>query len=458
MGKGNLSAPISRLFVDISYTQTQTGNIGVTRTVRRLLEEFQLATQVTGLQCQPVAIHSSGFRELAPPAALLAGTPSMASGGKTASMLRWITGGRIRRLALASLPLPLLQAAWRLYSRWTFDALSRHAPPVAFKPGDVLFMGDASWHYEAWHAMQRARQQGCRVVLMVHDLIPLRHPEYGAPLVSMVFEKWLARMLSGVDAVICNSQATEGDLKNYAASVGLSLPPTGHFRLGCDLVRQPGVQAIRPVVAHFLGKPGVSFAAIGSFEPRKNYAWLLQVFEGLWGKGHNVRLLIAGRPTADGRALVEKMKQHPEQGRRLLTVFDASDQELDHVYAHARALLFPSLAEGFGLPLVEARTRGCLVIASDLPVFRELADEGVSLCVENTIGNMDALVMAHAEVAFRTKVTPMPAFTWKDSAQQCLQVMSGLLTDLPSSRGPSQASLSKSWPTPAPDRHELLSN
>lgn len=442
MGAGNLSAPFNRLFVDISYTRTQTGSIGVTRTVRSLLSEFQQATPLTGLQCQPVAIHSGGFRELTLPAvAPLAVTPPKATGGTAARMLRWITGGRVRRLALASLPLAVLHAAWRLYSRWTFDALSRQAAPVAFQPGDVLFMGDASWHYEAWHAMQRARQQGCRVVLMVHDLIPLRHPEYGAPLVSMVFGEWLTRMLRCADAVICNSQATESDLKDYVASVGLPLPLTGHFRLGCDLVRQPGAQAARPAIAHFLSKPGVSFAAVGSFEPRKNYAWLLQVFERLWAKGHNVRLLIAGRPTADGQALVEKAKQHPEQGRRLLTVFDASDQELDHVYAQARALLFPSLAEGFGLPLVEARTRGCLVIASNLPVFQELADEGVSLCTENSLGNMEALVMTHAEVDRRASVTPMPVFTWKDSAQQCLQVMAGLLADQPcSGEGLPQAS------------------
>lgn len=430
MGEGNLSAPISRLFVDISYTQTQTGSIGVTRTVRHLLEEFQKATPLTELPCQPVAVHSCGFRKLESPAASqLAATPLKASGGTAASILRWVTGGHVRRLALASLPLSSLHVAWRLYSRWTFDALSRHAPHVAFQPGDVLFMGDASWHYEAWHAMQRARQEGCRVVLMVHDLIPLRHPEYGAPLVSMVFEKWLAHMLRCVDAVICNSQATEIDLKNYAASVGLSLPPTGHFRLGCDAARQPGAHPVRPVIARFLSKPGASFAAVGSFEPRKNYAWLLQVFEGLWAKGHSVRLLIAGRPTADGRSLVEKMKQHPEQGRRLLTVFDANDQELDHVYAHVRALLFPSLAEGFGLPLVEARVRGCLVIASDLPAFLELGDEGVSFFPLNSADAFAEMVLGHARLDPPSHIVPMRPFTWKESAGQLLTTMSFLLDE-----------------------------
>jgi len=441
-----LNTPIDRLFVDISYTRTQTGNIGVTRTVRRLLEEFQQASPISQTSCRPVAIHSSGFRE----AAVLTVGPSTTSpprvaDGAAAHMLRWITGGHVRRLVLASLPVPLLHGVWRIYSRWTFNTLSQHALPVAFQPGDLLFMGDASWHYEAWQAARQAQRQGARVVLMVHDLIPLRHLEFCAPLVSRVFQQWLPEMVSVSNAIVCNSAAVETDLRDYAAAIGLRLPPTGHFRLGCDPMRSSNGQVIRPAIANFLSKPGASFVAVGSFEPRKNYAWLLKLFERLWSKGHNVRLLIAGRPTADGQALIEKMKRHPEQGQKLLTVFDASDDELDHVYAQARALLFPSLAEGFGLPLVEARTRGCMVIASDLPAFLELADQGVALCASNSFDDMEGQVIAHAALDRRTLVAPMPIFTWNESAHQCLGLMANLLAERPhSEHGPTWASVHES--------------
>ena len=121
------------------------------------------------------------------------------------------------------------------------------------------------------------------------------------------------------------------------------------------------------------------------------------------------------------------MRQHPQQGRLLLTLLDASDAEVAHAYAKCRALILPSLAEGFGLPLVEARTRGCLVIASDLPAFEELADEGVSLYARDSGAQLEALVAAHASVDRRASVAPMAAFTWKDSAQQFLHGMTGLL-------------------------------
>lgn len=431
-----MSAPFNRLFVDISYTRTQTGSVGVTRTVRSLMKEFQKSALPVAVPCRSVAVHSNGFRQVLEPDAAIGAGETFGAGGVVAGLLRWIKRSHIRRVALTVFPLFLQSAAWRLYSRRTFDVLSQEFPAVVFEPGDVIFMADASWHYDAVGAIQRARYQGARVVLMMHDLIPLRHPQYCAPLISMVFQEWLKRMLHNVDAVICNSHATMSDLNEYALAANCPLPPTGYFRLGCDPLRQPGAHPPRREVTEFFREPHASFAAVGSFEPRKNYAWLLQTFERLWAKGHDVRLLIAGHATADGQTLIGKMKRHPEQGHRLLTVFDASDQELEYVYGHSRALVFPSLAEGFGLPLVEARTRGCLVIASNLHVFQELADEGVSLYTQHSMEELQELVITHAAKGCRALVAPMPAFTWQDSVRQCLKIMEGLLAEQPRSRRP----------------------
>lgn len=76
------------------------------------------------------------------------------------------------------------------------------------------------------------------------------------------------------------------------------------------------------------------------------------------------------------------------------------------------------------MPLVEARTRGCLVIASDLPVFRELADQGVRLYLVNSEESMAKLVLQHAA---GDPAGPMSAFALQDSANQCLKLMAALL-------------------------------
>ena len=73
------------------------------------------------------------------------------------------------------------------------------------------------------------------VVLVVYDLIPLRHPAFCAPLFSHVFGRWLPRMLACSDAVACISGATEQDLRAWCAQQGVALPPAAHFRLGSEL-------------------------------------------------------------------------------------------------------------------------------------------------------------------------------------------------------------------------------
>lgn len=410
-----------RLFMDVSYTRTQHGNVGITRVVRRLLDELG---PMAG--CEPVVFHRSGFRLLRTgqdsAAAPRADTVNSAAG----RLFRWLNSAPVRKL-VSLIPKAVLHRAWRLNNDLTFDSLSKDGTPLAFQVGDFLLLLDQSWNYRVWLAAGQARLQGARVVLMVHDLIPIRHPEFCPPLFTEVFRQWLVRMLGCCDMVICNSAATEADLLAWCAEEKLAPPHTGHFRLGCDLPKV-GDGEVRPSLARFMQSSVPVFAAVGTIEPRKNYPFLLRTFEKLWLQGVPAHLLIAGRATAEEREFAARLRHHPEQGRRLLTLLDASDHELAHVYAHARALLFPSLAEGFGLPLVEARTHGCRVIANDLPVFRELADDGVSLCAGNSIDSMGSLIASHSGAAPQTFVAPMPAFTWEDSARQCLDVIAALLT------------------------------
>jgi glycosyltransferase involved in cell wall biosynthesis len=419
-----------RMFMDVSYTRTQRVHVGITRTVRRLEEELRNQYADEGILFSTVSFNTQGFRQMAPDA--LAATILRAGAGEdkpAARLFLWITGAFFRRAVLVAmklLPWSLLRFIWATTSRWTFDVLSRSEPAVAFKEGDALLLFDASWNYPVWIAARKARAQGAKIVLLMYDLIPLRHPQFTHALVPPIFKLWMDRMLPIADAVVSISKATEVDLHAFAQEQRIGLPPSGHFRLGSDPQRAAqGGGTVRGALGSFLsGAP--SFAAIGSFEPKKNYGFLLAVFESLWAEGEDVRLLIIGRETAECEALVARMRTHPEQGRRLLTLFDASDGEVARAYEVCRALVFPSLAEGFGLPLVEARTRGAQVIASDLPCFEELADAGVQTYPRHSPEALARLVLEHARRA-ASRPPRMPPFTWKDSAQALRHLMQDFL-------------------------------
>ena len=230
---------LRRIFFDVSYTRTQAGNVGITRTVRKLLGALQEAQAETGVPCAPVAFHTGGFRVASPIA-----EKSAAPGRPAALLYRWLTGRRIRALAQMCLPLPLLETAWTLTNRLTFDALSAKDPAIVFAPGDLLVLADECWNYQAWKAASLARAQGANAVLVLYDLIPLRQPQYCAPLFTRAFRPWLLKMVGNCDSVMCISRATSLDFERFCQEQGVAQPPTSHFRLGCD-ISAAGVQKWR---------------------------------------------------------------------------------------------------------------------------------------------------------------------------------------------------------------------
>jgi glycosyltransferase involved in cell wall biosynthesis len=322
-----MNAP-QRIFFDVSYTRTQIGNVGITRTVRRLTEALTSLSGPDACACQPVAFHTSGFRVAAQGSFTGARNPAISS--RWARLLRWATNGFVRRAVSALVPLDLLHRSWRLYNRLAFDHLSKSEKAVDFQTGDWLVIADQAWNYCAWTAAASARESGAKVVLVVYDLIPLTQPQYCNPLFTRVFGEWLQRMLGVADAVLCISKATEQDLHAYGRSKNLGLPATASFRLGGDKLEARDEREVRPpLAAQFSGHP--CFAAIGSFEPRKNYGFLLDVFEELWAEGHGFRLVVIGRQNEESRALIDRFRHHHEMGNRLMCVFDASDTDMRDV-------------------------------------------------------------------------------------------------------------------------------
>lgn len=418
---------IRRLFFDVSYTRNQTTNVGITRTVNRLLEEMKRLAPVRNMICVPVVFHTRGFRlPPGPPPETPSSPARVEHPSFNDTVLRWITTGPIRQVVSAHFPLPLRRLAWMIFSWWDFNRLAKDFPAIDVQSGDVIFLCDASWNYRVWSATRQAKRRGARVVTVVYDLIPLRQPEFCPALTTISFRTWLRRLMPQSDGVICISQAVEDDLKQYGVEAKVLLPPTANFRLGCDPVSIPsGSGMVRKIVQNFI-VDAPCFTAIGSIEPRKNYGFLIDAFERLWASGVNVRLLIIGRRNSQCGDLLQRIERHVELGGRLLVIFDGGDEEVAFAYSNSLALIFPSLAEGFGLPLVEARAHGCRVIASDLPAFVELADSGVSIFPRNSLDALETLVRSH--LSDDQNATTMIPFTWADSARRCIALIERVAT------------------------------
>jgi glycosyltransferase involved in cell wall biosynthesis len=120
-----------------------------------------------------------------------------------------------------------------------------------------------------------------------------------------------------------------------------------------------------------------TFVTLSTIEARKNHLMLLQLWSRLIDRmgGGAPRLLIIGQRGWEADRVFELLDHDEKLRGHVIELNRCSDQELAAHLASARALLFPSLAEGYGLPLIEALALGTPVIASNLPVFREIGGD-----------------------------------------------------------------------------------
>ena len=191
---------------------------------------------------------------------------------------------------------------------------------------------------------------------------------------------------------------------------GIGAAPTGHA---------PS-ERVRRAMAHD------SLLMVGTIEPRKNHALALDAMEHLWARGNPLGLVIAGKPGWMFEKFLQRVSAHPQLGNRLHYIERPSDNELAYCYARASGLLFPTAGEGFGLPLIEAAEFGTPILASNLPVLREIGGERVTYFTLSSAIELATAIEDWLRRKAEGTIMPsseIPRLTWEQSAEQLLNVI-----------------------------------
>ncbi len=206
------------------------------------------------------------------------------------------------------------------------------------------------------------RQCGCRVASMIHDVIPIRFPQYCPKDEEAIHKKRISALARLCDVGFSVSHDALADIEAYASHAGLSLPPMKVVYSGLDLPSHhetlPATEA-RPY-----------FLMLGTLDPRKNHLMMLQLWQQMENRQDTPRLLIVGHKSNDPFLANLTLERVDFQGC-VEYLGRLNDDDTAALLKGARALLFPSLAEGFGLPLAEALAAGVPAIVSDIAAFRE---------------------------------------------------------------------------------------
>ncbi len=269
---------------------------------------------------------------------------------------------------------------------------------------------------------------GVKVVSILYDVIPLLFPEVMAQQPISIRIGWPInfRKLKQSDALIAISAATRDDAVKVLgldpARITVIYPAVNHdlFNPTCAML-----PAARESVRKRYGIVGDYLLYVGDVDWRKN---LIRVLEAFVATPDSVRLVLAGKKALLYPPLHEQIRSLGLENRVILTGF-VSDEDLPVLYGNALALLFPSLYEGFGLPVAEAMACGCPVITSNVSSLPEVAGDAALLVDPTSVDEISAAMKLIVEdrtlreQLANAGIRQAAHFSWERHAAEVLAIL-----------------------------------
>ena len=239
--------------------------------------------------------------------------------------------------------------------------------PKQVLPSSGSVYVQASPHHLTNAALVRRilKRERARFLCLVHDLIPIEYPEYARPNGAAQHRKRIETIVTQADGIIVNSAATERSLKPWLDRAGRDV----------DIrVALLGTHAMPASDATERSSNTPYFLCVGTIEPRKNHLLLLNLWRQMAEtmRSEDIpRLVIVGRRGWENEQVVDMLERCSAVQGHVEELNGCSDQQMHALLRGARALLLPSFAEGYGMPVAEALSIGVPVLCSDLPALRE---------------------------------------------------------------------------------------
>lgn len=311
----------------------------------------------------------------------------------------------------------------------------------ALVAGDVIVSTGALYlEPELVARRERLKRAGVRLGAYFHDFIPLSHPEFCERILTDNFSKSASETLLHLDFILTVSQYVGGETRRLLREAGFpQIPvrtvPLAHS-LGIDSEKSTQGARWSPAIAALRGQDYV--LCVGTLCFHKNQNFLVQVWELLLREGCEPPLLVlAGARNHGADEVTVRLSRDHQLGSRVRLVETPSDDELAVLYQNCLFTMFPSLAEGWGLPIGESLAYGKLCVTSQLGPMREAGGDyalyidpyNVRACAEllkDLLGNRSKIA-AH-ETRIRAKFKPR---RWHEHAGDFIAAVKESAAEIP---------------------------
>jgi glycosyltransferase involved in cell wall biosynthesis len=239
---------------------------------------------------------------------------------------------------------------------------SRTSIPKKMLAGDFLIEIGAAWpHWHFARSARKAKRQGLKLAIMAHDLLPLTHPQFFSRHDAAAFAKGLERLEGTIDMILVSSRDVAGQLQRYFANRRWPTPPVERIPFGAGFSFPPSAAPIR-----LWEGPYVLF--VSTLEVRKNHLLMVRVWERLiatHGTDAIPQLVFVGRKGWLVEELLNDLKRTQFLSNKIIWRSNLDDADLSAAYDHCLFTVYPSLGEGWGLPVTESLKHGKFSVSSN---------------------------------------------------------------------------------------------
>ncbi len=431
---------MKKYFVDCSYLSEHIElNTGIQRVVRRVIENLELLSKDNNFEVIPVNISNNQFKKI--DIQNLYQKDKDQNVSFKVSLKEYLKNlyKAVRTLIVALFPFQsvknfilaprdvfglnylvdslLIKPAKFLTNKKQINENVVFEEDLIIQKGDVLLLADSTWYLNIWPTVKKVREKDAKVVAVIYDLIPITHSQFCDDFLAEVFKKWFYDSLDYVDGFVTISDTVKKDLisflnKDFGDKV--QSKKFEHFLLGSDFSYNKVEKASIREELKEMYKLGSVYLIVSTIEPRKNHLYLLEVFEKLWAKGIDINLCIVGRIGWKVEEIMNKINTSKYLNKKLFHYSNLNDDELLYCYENSKMLLFPSIVEGFGLPIVESLTNKLPVLASDTPIHREVGQEIVGYFDLNNSDDLVNKLIDIEENSIPKQFIPDEDYKWLD--------------------------------------------
>lgn len=232
------------------------------------------------------------------------------------------------------------------------------------KHGDVLISLGLDWDYPYLDKFYELKKSlGIRVISCCYDLIPILYPQYCVGHVAAGFKEYFGKLSWSSSTMLCISQQSRSDYRKLVRQIGAPEIPSVVIPLGDNVPDAKGI--VGPEIQRLKEKPYILF--VSTIERRKNHEVLYRAYHLLAKDGHGKnlpKLVFVGMPGWGVGDLLKDIELDPLIEGRIVQLNHVTDAELSFLYRNAKFMVYPSLYEGWGLPVGEALACGKAVVAS----------------------------------------------------------------------------------------------